>query len=434
MQNNYIQKLQPVNHDHTLDEVTQFAKSLGIKTFDFPDDMAMKDYRSSIEKKIVDTVHPYKIYENKKVPGQWATYIYDRFRKGKRRNIRRRNYDELIHALTEYYINNYDINITMQYLFEKWLIFRRDETPVKPGTIRKDLSTWNTYCKNVKLDDKSLSDIRVSEVSQKYLARFFRNLTKRRQFTKQAVNNIRSIFSGMLSYAVELELIEHNPIHDVDFKRLPFKPVPDKQEDVFTREEAYKLLTYLEPLDDPYALAIRLDFNLFIRIGELAGLKWENIDFNKRTVYICHQITYEPELDDELNLTEKKMVTENYLKGCTSQGFRTEHMRDKAIEILKRAKEINPDGEFVFMPNGKPIITLTFNKRLKKYCEEVGIPYHSSHKIRFYACSTAYNGENLPQLSRMMGHSQVSTTLHYLRNVDKENTFADVFKNLGNSH
>ena len=173
MQNNYIQKLQPVNHDHTLDEVTQFAKSLGIKTFDFPDDMAMKDYRSSIEKKIVDTVHPYKIYENKKVPGQWATYIYDRFRKRKRRNIRRLNYDELIHALTEYYINNYDINITMQYLFEKWLIFRRDETPVKPGTIRKDLSAWNTYCKNVKLDDKSLSDIRVSEVSQKYLARFF---------------------------------------------------------------------------------------------------------------------------------------------------------------------------------------------------------------------------------------------------------------------
>ena len=200
------------------------------------------------------------------------------------------NHDELIHALTEYYISNYDINITMQYLFEKWLIYRRDETPVKPGTIRKDLSTWNTYCKNVKLDDKSLSDIRVSEVSQKYLARFFRNLTKRRQFTKQAVNNIRSIFSGMLSYAVELELIEHNPIHDVDFKRLPFKPVPDKQEDIFTREEAYKLLTY------------------------------------------------------------------------------------------------------------------------------------------------AYNGENLPQLSRMMGHSQVSTTLHYLRNVDKENTFADVFKNLGNSH
>ena len=37
----YIQKLQPVNHDHTLDEVTQFAKTLGVKTFDFPDDMAM---------------------------------------------------------------------------------------------------------------------------------------------------------------------------------------------------------------------------------------------------------------------------------------------------------------------------------------------------------------------------------------------------------
>ena len=83
MQNNYIQKLQPVNHDHTLDEVTQFAKSLGIKTFDFPDDMAMKDYRSSIEKKIVDTVHPYKIYENKKVPRAVGNLYLRSFQKRK---------------------------------------------------------------------------------------------------------------------------------------------------------------------------------------------------------------------------------------------------------------------------------------------------------------------------------------------------------------
>ena len=97
------------------------------------------------------------------------------------------------------------------------------------------------------------------------------------------------------------------------------------------------------------------------------------------------------------------MVTEDYLKGCTAQGYRTEYLTDETIDILKKAKALNPDGEYVFMPNGRPIITLTFNKRLKRYCEAAGVPYHSSHKIRFYACSAAYNGENLAQVSKMMG-------------------------------
>ena len=149
---------------------------------------------------------------------------------------------------------------------------------------------------------------------------------------------------------------------------------------MFTEDEAQKLLSLLKTIDDdPYALAIRLDFNLFIRVGELTGLKWEDVDINKRTVYICHQVTYEPKLNDNLSFGSKIMTTEGYLKGCTSQGYRHEYLTDEAVEILKQAKELNPDGEYVFMPYGRPMITTTFNKRLKKYCTEAKIPYHSSH-------------------------------------------------------
>ncbi len=97
------------------------------------------------------------------------------------------------------------------------------------------------------------------------------------------------------------------------------------------------------------------------------------------------------------------MTTEGYLKGCTSQGYRHEYLTDEAIEILKQAHELNPNGEYVFMNRNHPMITTTFNKRLKKYCSEAGIPYRSSHKIGFYVASTAYNGENLTGISRMMG-------------------------------
>ena len=83
------------------------------------------------------------------------------------------------------------------------------------------------------------------------------------------------------------------------------------------------------------------------------------------------------------------------------------------------------------MPNGKPIITWTFNKRLKKYCEKADVPYHSSHKIRFYVASTAYNGKNLTQISKMMGHSNTATTLHYLRDTNQNDDLSELFANLG---
>ena len=256
----------------------------------------------------------------------------------------------------------------------------------------------------VVLDKKVFGSMKVSDVTTKLLYSFFRTLTKDRTYSRQSIGNIRGVLNGMFSYAVERDIVGANPVRDVDLKRMSYKPTVSKTDDVYSHEEAQKLLGYLRTVeDDPYALAIRLDFNLFIRVGEIAALKWENIDLDERTVYICHQLTYEPELNDDLSFGEKKIVTEGYLKGCTSQGYRTEYLTDEAVEVLLKAKELNPDGEFVFMPHGRPIITLTFNKHLRAYCEKVGIPYRSSHKIRFYAASTAYDGENLAQISKMMG-------------------------------
>ena len=166
--------------------------------------------------------------------------------------------------------------------------------------------------------------------------------------TMKNLSKIRCLLSGMMAYAVEKNIIQTNPVREISLNQLTFKPVQDARDNVFTEDEAQKLLAHLKTIgDDPYALAIRLDFNLFIRVGELTGLKWEDVDIDKRTVYICHQVTYEPELKDNLSFGNKVMTTEGYLKGCTSQGYRHEYLTDEAIEILKLAHKLNPDGEYV---------------------------------------------------------------------------------------
>ena len=357
---------------------------------EFSNNENMKKLKKDLEKEILNKIHPYKIYESKTVPGQWFTHLPDESRPEKRRKIKRMGYDNIRAAVINYYREQYHLDITMGELFDEYAKFRRDETSAKSGTIRKDVSLWKTYCGNAMIDGHIFGKIKVSEIKTITLFKFFRSLTKERQYTRKTVYNIRGVLSGMFAYAIERGIIQSNTINDLDIKHLSFKPNPKKHNTVFTYEDAQTLLSYLKTIpDDPYVLAIRLDFNLFARIGEIAGLRWENVDLDNRMVYICKQITYEPELQDDMSFSNKKMVEEDYIKGCTEEGYRDEHLSDEAVEILKLAKKINPDGEYVFMPFGRPIITGTFNKRLKRYCLEAGVPYHSSHKIRFYTASMA---------------------------------------------
>ena len=72
-----------------------------------------------------------------------------------------------------------------------------------------------------------------------------------------------------------------------------------------------------------------------------------------------------------------------------------------------------------------------FNNNLKKYCEAVGIPYRSSHKIRFWSITAqARAGVSLPSIMYNSGHKNKSTTLHYIRVVDTEKENAEKLGNI----
>ena len=88
----------------------------------------------------------------------------------------------------------------------------------------------------------------------------------------------------------------------------------------------------------------------------------------------------------------------------------------KAREIALKTMLLYPDEEFIFTSNGKPIIADTFNRRLKKVCNTLNIPYRSSHQIRFTTATNLYEaGIPITQLSYELGHSDVRTTFMYTR-------------------
>ena len=87
----------------------------------------------------------------------------------------------------------------------------------------------------------------------------------------------------------------------------------------------------------------------------------------------------------------------------------------EGVKILKKMKELSPDGALLFMHEGRPLTTDTFNRRLKKYCTKLGIPYLSSHKIRFTGASMLYDARmKAIDIQPLLGHSTLNMTQHYI--------------------
>ena len=367
-------------------------------------------------------IYPTTVNKGGKEVTVWRTYV-----KGtKGRRLIQRNTRE---ALERELLKFYGVGATLSSIFEDWIDFRKNHTATSIGTIEDNISDWRTYYAGSELVSKPLKELTAVDV-----IKFFRELTKDRAYTKKRINNIKSVVSGMISFAVENGLCDTDVVEAArsSIKRMPCKQTSNKTDEVYSAEDVNTLLSYLHSLnsDDPYLYAIILMFNLFCRIGEVMAIKWSDIDYDNRTIYIHSQIT---ESRDYINgeFRKKESHYEEHTKCHSDTGARYQYLTDDAIWVLEKMKDLST-GEFVFTVNGHFLLHNIVNRRLRTYCKECNIPYYSSHKIRFYNASSAYTPENLVRLSKVMGHRNTETTFKYIRNSLFQNSdISEMYSNIG---
>lgn len=338
-------------------------------------------------------------------PDDGRHYIYI-----KRKQFIGRNYKDLIESLYEHYFGNTDI--TLENFFPQWMVWRRDNTDTSNKTLKENIFLWNALYKNTDIVKRPIISLKAKDFIV-----FFRTLTKDKSITKQRFIDGKSILNSMYNYAVELDIVNNNPLRDINYSQFSYKPVNNKR-DLYSLEERKRMLEYLSTKDDIYSLGISLQFSIISRIGELKALKWSDISGN--TIRIQSQILEEQSMQDDLSFTQRTHNDVSHVKGATSEGFRDMPLTPNTLNLLEHIKSVNPNSEYILSQDSEPLTTVTYNRHLKVYCEELGIPYRSSHKIRFTVASVLYkNGIDVTKLQEWLGHSQLSTTLHYLRNVDK---------------
>ena len=269
------------------------------------------------------------------------------------------------------------------------------------------------------MKDSKLAKMPIAQISPRDVTDFYESIVTQYDISEGTFKFIRTILKKLFDFAiVKYDIIRDNFIPCVPIAPYEncFKETGDNSNDVYKKEDRETLLNYLEDYgNDIYALATQLAFRLIIRIGELKALRWE--DIKEDYIYIHQQTVERQVMNDDLTFESRKMETVTRMKGNKENGKRIQYLTPEAKEILKKIKQLNPNGEYILMHNERQLSTCTYNRHLRAFCEKAGVEYHSSHKIRFTSASMLYDGTNLPLLSQLLGHTTTAMTLHYFRNI-----------------
>lgn len=317
-------------------------------------------------------------------------------------------------------------NSSMETLYEEWKQYKLNVEGRSTKTIKGFDSVWKNYLKN-----SDIAKTPLRELKSKDFKVFFGKTIIKHNLTQKYFSEIKGVVNGILDYAVEEEIIPYNFVRNLNTNTFAFKIVDEeeKTEEVYSVEDRTKLLKHLDKKNDLYSLAMSLDFHTIMRIGELLALKWS--DFGEDSFRIQRQLVRDVDFESE-SKHKYKWVLKPYVKGRKKNGFRNMPLTSDAKKILARIKEANPNSEYLFIDeNGEILYQDTFNEKLKEVCKEIGIEYFSSHKIRFCVASYLYiEGVSVHILQKLLGHTTLKMTLHYLRNVKKDEQILEKMENI----
>lgn len=388
----------------------------------------LKEVKMKQDEKIINQ-HPYKINQGKN--GRWYTYLRDPESPKGRRQIAKSTKEKIYEAiLADYNQRNKknDLNsITLENLYEKWMIWRRD-TGTALKTITENKNEWNRFLKSNPIAHKKVREIRMYDLED-----FFMQITTNHAITYKRLTNVKSMLNGLFKYGIRIALINDSPMHNVDFAQFQTRCKPENSvKDIYTLAEREAILQYLSAKTDIYSFAVQLAFYLCVRVGELITLKKSDIDIQDNKIYILRSARKQQILQDDLTFSPVEYTVEERIKGNKAQGFRFIPLTPQSKKLIEKIMDLYPDGDYLFMRNGHTLYTDSFNRYLKdKVCMPLKIPYRSSHQIRFTVATLLYEaGIPINQISAMLGHSETRTTMHYIRQQVADSKSRTIMSNL----
>lgn len=407
--------------------ILNFLEDQGMINLDDVRNMMEKEKRQSIIAK-----HEFSIFQDK--DGRWKTTIRDDTKKSGRRLIARKNKEDLENFIIDYIGKELEVNSTIRDIYLPWLKSRQLEAN-SINTVKRNALDWKRF-----YDNDPIVDIPIIELTCQQLKDWAHKKIRDNNFTKKQYYNMIVIMNKCFEYAKDSGIIEHNQWKEVkvNTKLLRKNSKKSNESQIYFYDEKIKLVSYaLSRFNENHknfgALAIPLMFLTGMRIGEVAALKYEDIKENEILISRSEVTDYEMYEDGTFKYTGVKVVEH----AKTDAGERSIPYTYGAKQIINLIQEASKqfgfyDDGYVFCPNSKRIKSNSIDVKIYDYCEKLGIPKKSAHKIRKTFISQMVNsGIDIDTVCRISGHTDMSTTFNsYTYSLTKKSDRIEEFQNV----
>ena len=362
--------------------------------------------------------------------------------KGKRHEVYARDLDDLRAKEKEIDADtNEGIKVEARYviineMYDLWVQLKRG---IKDNTFENYKYMYNTFVR------PSFGKKRIQTLKKSDVKIFYNYLADQRCLQASTIDSIHTVLHQVLDMAVDDKYIRNNP-SDKALKEL-------KQSHAFKTEKRRALtiaeqelfLNYLrnnETYSHWYPIfAVMLGTGM--RVGEITGLRWCDIDLdngvidiNHTLVYYCHR--HEVELNGcYFNINTPKTKASNR-KIPMIESVKEAFLMEKANQEktgIKCSAVIDGYSDFIFVNrNGKTQHQGTLNKAIRRIIRDcndevllndenatVLLPHFSCHSLRHtFSTRMCEAGINVKVIQDTLGHQDISTTMNIYTDATKE--------------
>lgn len=302
----------------------------------------------------------------------------------------------------------YGNDITMNECFDRYMAVKVD---LRDGTKHKYNLEYDRWIRGTWFGNRKISNLKKSDVLLFYKE-------KSETLASGTIRCLHRYIFPALEMAVEDDLIRKNPANNCIKDYMEAEP-----REALTKEQTVKLLDYAEEYKygQGYLLAVKIMLGTGLRVGEVTGITWDDVDFKNGTINVDKQFTLIAGGGKHEYHISKPKTDSGYRKVPMSDDvlkMMHEHKTQTYFQSLKYGTSVDGYSGFVFHTRtGLPILSNRINDYLSKLVNsyndthEDQLPKVSCHTMRHTFCTRMSElGINPKSLQYIMGHSSYKTT------------------------